>query len=131
MGTNMKLAENIKKKANKLVGYAIWILIFLLVLSLIRNAGNAGRISSEIAAEQAKVAKMQSDNQALEAEIAKTQGQEFIEKEIRNKLGLVKPGEAIVVLPDDETLRKLAPEVVQDQESLPDPNWKRWLKLFI
>jgi len=127
----MKLAENIRKKTNKLIGYGIWVLIVLLLLSVTHNAQTVGRISAQIAAEKAKVTKMEKDNAELANQIAITQSQDFIERQIRNKLGLVMSGEAIIVLPDVDTLRKLAPPEIQDQEVLPEPNWKRWLKLFI
>ena len=125
-----KMAENTKKIFNKAAGYVIWFLIILLALSVVRSIGNRAQIQSEIAAEAAKVAKMKEDNQRLEAQIAQTQGDEFIDREIRNKLGLVKTGEAIVVLPDSDVLKKLAPVTPLDLETLPDPNWKKWEKLF-
>ncbi|MDP3994252.1 MAG: hypothetical protein Q8P91_00270, partial [bacterium] len=56
--------------------------------------------------------------------------QEYIEKQLRDKLGLSKEGETIVVLPDADTLRKLVPPIPGEEEILPDPNWKKWLKLF-
>lgn len=126
-----KLGENIKKKLYKVSGWAIWLLIVLLGLSVARNIEASARIRSEVAAEEARVAKMQEDNRRLEAQIAESQGGNFIEKQIRDKLGLVKSGEAIVVLPDEETLRKLAPEEPESTEILPDPNYRRWLKLFL
>ncbi len=129
MGT--KFSENIKKKLNKLASYAIWLLIILLLVSVIRSIGNAGRVKAEIDAEEARVAKMREDNKRLEAQIFQTQGGVFIEKEIRDKLGLVKDGEAVVVLPDEDTLRKLAPVVLSESAALPDPNYRKWLKLFL
>lgn len=126
-----EFTEKIKKKLNKLTGYAIWLLILILAVSVVRGIGNAGRIKAEIDAEEARVAKMREDNRRLEAQILQTQGEVFIEKEIRDKLGLVKGGEAVVVLPDEDTLRKLAPVVLSESVALPDPNWRKWLKLFI
>ena len=127
----IKLAENIKKKLYKFTGYAIWLLIVLLGFSVARSLEISAQIKAEVAAEEAKVAKMQEDNRKLQAQILESQGGEFIERQIRDKLGLVKSGEAIVVLPDDETLRKLAPEEPTPAEVLPDPNYRRWLKLFL
>lgn len=126
-----KLTENIKKKLYRLAGWGIWVLIILLSFSLIRNIGTAARIKSEVEAEQARLTKMQEENAKLQAQIAEAQGQDFIEKQIRDKLGLVKNGETIVVLPDTEVLRKLAPLAPSDTEALPDPVWKKWLKLFL
>jgi len=73
---------------------------------------------------------LEKENEDLKNQIALAQGPDFVEREIRNKLGLVKTGEAIVVLPDIETLRQLAPQMLKEGDSLPDPNWKKWLHLF-
>jgi cell division protein FtsB len=126
-----RFAEKFKGSFNKLAGYAIWILILLLALSVIRNVGRRARIEAEIDAERAKVIKMQEDNKRLAEEVLQAQSGDFIERQIRNKLGLVKDGEAIVVLPDEEILRDLAPQALFEEDTLPDPNWKKWLKLFL
>ena len=115
----------------KIIGIATWVLIFFLLVSTVKNLQKVAGIKSAVQAEKAKVEKMKADNAALQAQIAQIQSPEFIESQIRNKLGLVKPGEAIVVLPDADTLRKLAPQMPVEEDSLPDPNWKKWEKLFI
>jgi len=114
----------------KIVGYAIWVLILMLGISAIRNFGRITRVRSEIAKERERVESMKRKNEELAKRLAETQSVEFVEAEIRNKLGLVKEGETVVILPDEETLRKLAPNLLSEPETLPDPNWRRWLKLF-
>lgn len=126
-----KIIENVKTKAKRLLGVATWVLALLLLLSTIKNIGRVGNINSAVQKEKNKVEKMKQENALLEAQIAQTQGSFFIEKQIRDKLGLVKEGEAIVILPDTEILRKLAPQMPVEENTLPDPNWKKWLKLFI
>jgi cell division protein FtsB len=119
-----------RKIFGKLGIYAIWGLIILLSLSVFKNIGRNIQISSQIQAEKAKLAKIQSENNKLQEELAQAQSPDFIEKQVRNKLGLAKEGEAIVVLPDAEILRKLAPQMPVEVDSLPDPNWVKWKKLF-
>ncbi|QQG41777.1 MAG: septum formation initiator family protein [Candidatus Woesebacteria bacterium] len=123
--------KRLKVKFEKLGGYAIWVLVVLLTLSLVQNIGKVKRIRGEIAAEKAKIAKMKAANEVLANQVAEAQKPEFIDKEIRNKLGLVKTGETIVVLPDGDVLRSLAPKIEIDLETLPDPNWKKWVQLFV
>jgi len=125
-----KIVENLKIKAKKLLGIAVWVLIVLLLVSTVKNIERVSGIKSAVQKEKEKVEKMKEDNLKLEAQIAQTQGSEFIDKEIRDKLGLVKEGEAIVILPDAEVLRKLAPQMPVEEDTLPDPNWKKWEKLF-
>lgn len=131
MGKNGKFDIKLMKSINRLAGYAIWFLIVLLIFSTIRSIRGSARVKAQIEAEEAKVAKMQKDNEELQNRILMTQEEEYVEREIRNKLGLVKTGEVVVVLPDKEVLKQLAPPKSPDQESLPDPNWKKWLNLFL
>ena len=123
--------KRLKVKFDKLGGYVIWILVVLLTLSLVQNIGKVKRIRGGIAAEKAKIVKMKAANEILANQVAQAQKPEFIDKEIRNKLGLVKTGETIVVLPNEEVLRSLAPKLETEQEALPDPNWKKWVNLFL
>jgi cell division protein FtsB len=123
--------EDLPNWTKKALGYATWALIAFLLISTIRNINRVAGIRTQVEKERQRVEKMQADNAKLEEQIAETQGSDFIEKQIRNKLGLAKVGEAIVVLPDEEILRKLAPQITSEEDVLPDPNWKKWLKLFI
>lgn len=116
---------------SKLGGYLIWLVLILLVLSVIRNLSRVAMVSAEIRKQQAIIAKMRAENAELESEVNDAQSQVFIEKQIRDKLGLAREGEAIVILPDADTLRKLAPSQSQEADTLPDPTWKKWLKLFL
>lgn len=137
---NRKIVENLKigniKSVGfnvgfqKVVGYGIWLVILLLSLSVARNLIKMADIRREIVKEKEKVTKMEKINKDLEKQIAGTQGVDFIEKQVRNKLGLVKSGEAMVILPDPEIVKRLAPVTDDLNESLPDPNWKKWEKLF-
>ena len=123
-------ARNLPDWLKKALGWGTWILVVLLLVSTVRNIQRVKGIRSQVEKEREKVAKMQAENAQLEEQIAIAEGTNFIEKQIRNKLGLVKPGEAIVVLPDTEILKKMAPQIVTEEDILPDPNWKKWKKLF-
>jgi len=54
---------------------------------------------------------------------------EFLEKEAREKLGLAREGEVVVILPEnvEELISANQPQISENQE---EPNWKKWLKLF-
>jgi len=119
-----------KEIIQKVVSYGLWLMIVVLGFSAVQNAGKILQTRAEIQSEKARVVKMQEQNQALEKQLADTQNSAFIEQQVRDKLGLAMPSEAIVVLPDQDVLRKLAPQVVSEDDVLPDPNWKRWEKLF-
>jgi cell division protein FtsL len=125
-----RAAENLKIKAKRLLGYAIWVFVVILLISTVRNINSVRNIQSQVDSEKLKVEKMKEENAQLQAQINQAQSQDYIEKQIRNELGLSKPGEAIVVLPDPDVIRKLAPVTPVEEDTLPDPNWVRWEKLF-
>lgn len=126
-----KKNEPIKRKFRKFLGYAACILIVILLVSTIKNIERVISIRKQVNTEKMKVDKMQADNAKLQAQIAEAQSQNFIDKQIRNKLGLTKVGEVMVVLPDESVVRSLAPQESTDEEALPDPNWVKWKKLFL
>ena len=126
-----KIIEKVKTKAKSLLGWATWLLALFLLISTAKNIAKVTTINKAVEREKERVEKMKEENLKLEQQIAQTQGEAFIEKQIRNKLGLAKAGEAIVVLPDPDILKKLAPQIPIEENTLPDPNWKKWLKLFI
>ena len=124
-------SQHITGYFRKVVGYGALLLVVLMLASIVRNVGKVVAIREEVAKERERLERLEKENEQLQKKITKTQSDEFIEKQIRDKLGLVKEGEIVVVLPDEEILRGFAPKIVVEQDSLPDPNWKRWLKLFL
>lgn len=63
-------------------------------------------------------------------QINETRTEEYIETELRQKLGLTRENEIVIILPEDEVVRRFAPNQELYTEELPDPNWKKWVKLF-
>ena len=130
----MKNADIVSKIINKLkvyLNYLILLFVFSLFLSLYRNISKIKAADLRIEQARGRVDKLKKENERLEAELNKVQSVQFVEKQIRDKLGLAKEGEIIVILPEDEILRKLAPKTVEEESVLPDPNWRIWLNLFL
>ncbi len=125
-----RFIQAIKGRFSKVFSYAILVLVALMVFSMVRNIGRVLSIRKEVEKERLKIEKIEKENERIQADITKAQGTEFVEKQVRDKLGLVKEGEIIIVLPEEEIVKKLAPKVIFEDDYLPDPNWKRWLKLF-
>jgi len=81
---------------------------------------------------QAELARIEAENKHLKRELEDIQSPEFIEKEARNTLGLIKPGEVIVIL----TSPIASPTGNSSQFGLvageaDQVGWKAWLKLFL
>ena len=120
-----------KPTISRLGAYLALFVVIILGFSIMRNIGKVAAIRDEVEKEKMAVAKLKRENDDLAKKVESIQGVEFMEAQLRNKLGLAKPGETVVILPDRETLIKLAPRTDLEEETLPDPNWKKWIKLFI
>ena len=116
---------------DKTSSYILLFLIVVLSLSLVRNISNIKRAESVITEKRLEVEKVRREKEELSERLEYTKSQEFLEKQLRDKLGLAKEGEFVVILPPPEVLRKFAPKRVEEEILPPEPNWKKWVKLFI
>jgi cell division protein FtsB len=120
--------------SKKLVArFGLFLAIFLIIIfsvSLIRNISKIFDAKRRIKEEGEKVKALEVENEEIRRKIENVKSQEYLEKQMRDKLGLAKEGEIVVVLPDEETLRKLVPKETEERQTLPNPTWKKWLKLF-
>ena len=85
-----------------------------------------------LAGTEKEVAETIKRKESLEKEVAQKQSLEYLEREARDRLNLVKPGERIVILPPKEQVsgirfQELGSEITVDQQI---PNWQKWWKLF-
>lgn len=101
--------------------------IILVLLLLIRNL-SASIVStqqrSQIVKElEQELSDKKKEEVLLSQKLAVAKSDDFVEDEARRKLGLVKPGEKIVV---DRNLEPKKPEIVPEEL----PNYKKWLQLF-
>ena len=126
----IKPNQQIKSKLGKYSNLIILVLTILMAISLIRNIIRIRKVDDKIDMAREKVVKLKKKNIDLQAQLEIAQSDEYIERQIRNELGLVKEGERIVVLPEDAVLEKLVVDRPQKEESLPDPIWKKWAKMF-
>lgn len=78
------------------------ITLFLISTNLKINQRKKG-LDSELAALEKEIRTLEEKNQKLKAEISNEQNENFLEAEARERLGLKKPGEeVVVVLPPEE-----------------------------
>ncbi len=124
------MGEKLKQKFIKIRIYALILFVFLFALSLFRNILKVNEVKNRIQREREKVQKLEEEGRILEEELKKMQANEYLESQLRDKLGLAKKGESVVILPDLETLKSLVPEIPDEKDYLPDPPYKKWLKLF-
>lgn len=127
---NSKVAELFKDKSRILVNFGIILVTLFFGISLIRNVARISKVKKDIKETEGRVEKLKTDNEELRQRLDEVKSQTFVEKQLRDRLGLAKEGETVIVLPEPEVLKKLAPNTPEEEETLPDPNWEKWYKLF-
>lgn len=128
---NQEITDIIKEKLSNYSKYLLILGVIIVAISLIRNILKAINIRNRIKEEEREVEVLKKEKEELEKKVAEAESDAYIEKQLRDKLGLAKEGEIVLILPEDEILRKIAPVVQEEEDFLPDPTWKKWFKLFI
>ncbi len=125
-----KIVLYVEGKVKAVSHYLLILILIALALSLVRNILQIRSVNEKISQAEEGVEELKQEGKQLEAEIESLGSDEYIEKQLREKLGLAKEGEIVLVLPDEDTLRKLAPKRVVEEDVLPEPNWRKWVRLF-
>lgn len=114
---------------NRLLSIAILIFALCLIVSLSRDIINLIQKEEEIEGSQLEVEELEVKNEELKKQLEYVKSAEFLEKEAREKLGLAREGETVVILPEniEEIIGANQSQISENQEM---PNWKRWLNLF-
>lgn len=123
-----------KKQKKSIIGKIyktlVFILVFLIFSSVYKNYSKYRSVRREVARLNVQKEKILKENKEIEAKIKEIQTEDYMDKEIRNKFGYAKTGEVVIVLPPDEEIAFLVPQVEEEEIELPQPNWKKWLKMF-
>jgi len=107
------------------------ILFMAMLIGVILAVNSAKRIhsfaqtSQKVQEAEDRLEKLRKENEALKNELKYKESNEFAEKEIRDKLGLVKEGEVIVVLPGESN-----DKTQESSDKSTKPNWQKWRDLF-
>ena len=107
---------------SRLITTVILALGLYLIFNLSKSTYDLWQRKALVKEAQEEKKEEEKKNRELKGKLEFVQSPEFIEKEAREKLGLAKPGETIVIIPPQEATQSDVAEVL--------PNWKRWWKLF-
>ncbi|MBI2019470.1 septum formation initiator family protein [Candidatus Daviesbacteria bacterium] len=111
----------------KIIVVLIVVVILIAARGLIKQTMETIRSGERLFQSAEAVYKLEIKNKELKAQLAVIQSPEYIEAEVRNKLGLAKKGETIVVIPEE----KLKAVLGASQSAVVRlPNWLGWLKVF-
>lgn len=117
---------------HRIKNYLILILCIVLIISLGRNIIRIKNAGERIDRAQQRVDELEKYKLELEARLQEAQSEFHLESQLRDGLGFAREGEIVIVLPDEDILRRVAPEIKDDINLKQElPNWKKWLSLFV
>jgi cell division protein DivIC len=111
--------------------YLTILLLILFATSLVRNVLKFQKVNAKLEKAKEQLSLTEKENTKIKEKLKSVQTEAYMEKQARDKLGLAKEGEIVLVLPDKDFLKSISPSKHQvEVEALPLPNWQKWLKLF-
>lgn len=97
----------------------------ILIVTLSESIWSVWQKGDVVRERQAELARIEAENEALKKQLAESQSLDFIEREAREKLGLSKPGEAVVLMPSATEEARMLEDLGKSV-----PNWQQWRRLL-
>ncbi len=118
-------------KIVNILGLVASIVVFMILISSLFKSVARIKVGNDVIEKtKAKIEKSEAENQKLADQLKITESEEFMEKQLRDKMGLAKEGEIILVLPEPEIVKKLSPQIPEEEEIKPKSNLQKWMELF-
>ncbi|MBV9120289.1 MAG: septum formation initiator family protein [Chloroflexi bacterium] len=108
------------------------LLLLVLTVALYFAAAFAGelitsqRIGQQVSTLTGDIDRLRADNTRLTAQVAEAKSDAFVEREARDKLGLIRPGDVPVVVVNTPPPAPPPPPATPPAS----PNWQRWAALL-
>ena len=96
--------------------------------NLVIQITNALKSSDRLSDQAEVVFQMEAKNRELKKKLSQIQSKEFIEQQARNKLGLGKPGETLVIIPEEKLQQVLGASQAAQPKRV--ANWLGWFRVF-
>lgn len=131
--SSLKIDKEGRKKptfAAKLISIGLFILSILIIGAFFRNFSKLKKAKEKIAEKEREVNDLKKKNEENKNRLKEISSDSYIEKQLRDSLGMSKDGEKVIVLPDEETLKSFVPNIPQTVGVVEEPNWKKWLDFF-
>ena len=111
----------------KIILIAIILLVLVIAYNLLAQITKALRSQDRLSAQAEAVLSLEAKNRELKRKLTDIQSPEFIEQQARDKLGLGKSGETVVIIPEEKLKTVLGASKSAEPRL---PNWLGWLRVF-
>ncbi len=103
----------------------IWVIELIVIISLVGSIISIAKKKDVVGEQAAALKRIDAENARLKSQLSQAQSTVFVENEARDKLGLVKPGEVVVMIGRQVST---ASDSLNPQTAL--PRWQQWWQLF-
>lgn len=110
----------------RIIFLGIIIVLFFIILHLITSIYTLWHKQDLLTNANEQLAQEKKTNAKLHQQLTQVNSPQFIEKEARDKLLMVKPGESEVFI--DQNLLKASASAAKKEEA--KPYWQQWIDLF-
>ena len=112
----------------KALSFLITAICLIFIFNLSKELLRLSKADERIDQAKQKKEELKLENWQLKQELAYRQTEEFLEKEIRDKLLMVKKGETMVIVPAGSIDIASSSSETKDGKEL--DNWEKWLEVF-
>lgn len=115
---------------SRVVSVILVVFLFLILKAFLDNFWRLKKALTVLKEKESTVVNLKSENEDIKRRIEELSSDLYIERQLRDNLGMAKEGETVVVLPDDEELKNLVADLKQSQPAVEKPVWQQWLEVF-
>lgn len=113
---------------SKIINLIIIIAGVFVIVNLTRSINELLHAGDRIKEIEYQVNQLKQRNNQLKKQLAEVQSPQYLEKIARDKLGLAKEGETVVILPQNSSIESRQTSSAEVEKNL--PNWQKWRRLF-
>lgn len=106
----------------------IIVIVLVIAFNLVTQIINTIKSGDRLSIQAEIVYNLEAKNRELKKKLTQIQSPQFIEEQARDKLGLVKNGETIVIIPEEKLKQVLGASTSARIVRL--PNWLGWFRVF-
>lgn len=103
-----KIHQHKKILNPKIIILGLFLILSFITFNLIKNINKNKTINHKTIELSDEIKKLEKENKDLQELIAYFSTSEFLDKEAREKLNMAKPGENIIIIPQEDTLQKIS-----------------------
>lgn len=111
----------------KIIIAVVILIVLVIAYNILIQITDALKSGERLSSQAEVVYQLEAKNRQLKKKLSEVQSPQFIEEQARNKLGLGKAGETIVIIPEEKLKQVLG---TSQSAEVRLPNWLGWWKVF-